>query len=146
MKQLALEALSLVALTSAIAGVNWQLRAEDPSPIAVCDPAKLKAGSICFADAVKLENVLWVDARTRELWERNGLAGSILLTDHPSEDWPTLLEAAFEHLAMSDHVVVYCATEACGSSGPVSQKIRSLEILPSENIYVLAGGWKALGN
>lgn len=145
MKQLVVEILAIVALSCAVAGVSWQLRGgAEGLPAAICDPAELDAGSICFADAARLENVLWVDARTRELWVRNGQPGSVLLTDHPSEDWPSLLEDAFEHIAMADNVVVYCATEGCGSSGPVSQKIRSLEILPSENIYVLAGGWKSL--
>jgi Fe2+ transport system protein FeoA len=41
-------------------------------------------------------------------------------------------------------VVVYCASEGCGSSEPVARKIRELGVVPSEQVYVLSGGWKAL--
>lgn len=144
MKQLTLEVAAILALALAAAGVSWQSRSDEGTEEAKCDPSNLKPGYICFDDATALENVVWVDARPRELWEKNGFPGSVLLTDHPSEDWPTLLAEAFESLAMADHVVVYCATEGCGSSAPVSEKIHTLDLLPRENVFVLAGGWKAL--
>lgn len=144
MKQLTLEVAAILALALATAGVSLQSRSEEGTAEAKCDPSNLKPGYLCFDDAIALENVVWVDARPRKLWEKNGFPGSVLLTDHPSEDWPTLLEEAFESLATADNVVVYCATEGCGSSEPVAEKIHSLELLPREKVFVLAGGWKAL--
>ncbi len=138
-----LEALVLLVLSAGVAVGTWMWTG-GPSREVACDPDKIKPGYICFADAEKLPSVVWVDARTRELWEQNGYPDSVLLTDHPSEDFPSLMAEAFEALATAEVVVVYCATEGCGSSEPVSQKIRELELIPEENIFVLAGGWKAL--
>ena len=75
---------------------------------------------------------------------RMAIPDSIFLTDHYSEDFSVLMAEAFESLATADAVVVYCATEGCGSSEPVAQKIKELELVPAEQIFVLAGGWKAL--
>lgn len=138
-----LELVVIVALSGAAAVGTWAVTG-GPDVEAVCDPADLKEGYICFADAAKLPGVVWVDARTRELWLQNGHPGSVLLTDHPSEDFPSLMSEAFENLASAESVVVYCATEGCGSSEPVAQKIKELGLLPEDQIFVLAGGWKAL--
>lgn len=143
MKRSFWEALVLLVLSALAAAGTW-LVIGGPERKVVCNPEELKPGYICFADAQKLPGVVWVDARTRELWQKNGYPDSVLLTDHPSEDFPTLMEEAFESLAMAEAVVVYCATEGCGSSEPVSQKIKELGLVPPEQIYVLEGGWKAL--
>lgn len=142
-KRAAVEAGALLVVSAVAAATTWAFTG-GPVRKVVCDPADLKPGYICFADAEKLPGVVWIDARTRELWNQNGYPGSVLLTDHPSEDFPSLMAEAFESLASAEAVVVYCATEGCGSSEPVSQKIRELDLIPAEQIFVLAGGWKAL--
>ncbi|MGJ8723866.1 MAG: rhodanese-like domain-containing protein [Roseibacillus sp.] len=139
-----IESLAIVALSGGAAVGTWVFTG-GPQREVKCDPENLKPGYICFADAEEMPAVVWVDARTRELWELNGYPNSVLLTDHPSEDFPSLMAEAFESLATAETVVVYCATEGCGSSEPVSQKIRELELIPEGQIFVLAGGWKALG-
>ena len=138
-----LEMVSVVLVSGTAAVATWALKGGPEREVA-CDSAKLKPGYLCFGDAQQLPGVLWVDARTRDLWEQNGFPESVLLTDHPSEDFPSLMAEAFESLATAEAVVVYCATEGCGSSEPVAQKIRELELIPADQIYVLAGGWKAL--
>lgn len=139
----ALELLAVVVLSGVAAIGTWAITGGPENEVG-CDPTKLKEGYICFADAEKLPGAVWVDARTRDVWQQNGYPGSVFLTDHPSEDFPTLMSEAFESLAIAESVVVYCATEGCGSSGPVAQKIKELELIPPEQIFVLAGGWKAL--
>lgn len=138
-----IEALAISAVAGLAAMGTWALTGGPKQGVA-CDPTDLKAGYICFADAQKLPGVVWVDARTRELWQQNGFPDSVLLTDHPSEDFPSLMAEAFESLATAETVVVYCATEGCGSSEPVSQKIKELELIPPDQIFVLTGGWRAL--
>ncbi len=142
-KGAAAETGALLAVSAAAAAGTWALTG-GPERALLCDPAELKPGYICFEDAKNLSGVVWVDARTRELWQKNGFPNSVLLTDHPSEDFPSLMADAFESLASAEAVVVYCATEGCGSSAPVSQKIKELGLISEEQIFVLAGGWKAL--
>lgn len=127
----------------AIAAGAWVFTG-GPKKEATCQAQDLKPGYICFADAVALDNVVWVDARPRELWQKNGYPESVLLTDHPSEDFPTLMAEAFGSLVNAEAVVVYCATEGCGSSEPVAGKIKELDLLSEDRVLVLAGGWKAL--
>ena len=138
-----IEAAAVLCVAGGAAVGTWSFTG-GPEREVVCDSKELKPGYLCFADAQKLPNVAWVDARTRDLWEKNGFPGSVLLTDHPSEDFPSLMAEAFESLASAENVVVYCATEGCGSSEPVSDKIRELGLIPADRIFVLAGGWKAL--
>ena len=136
----------MILLVSVLAAfATWQVTG-GPEQKVQCKSSELKSGYICFSDAKELPGVVWVDARERNLWEKNGFSGSIFLTDHPSEDFPTLMAEAFESLAMAEFVVVYCATEGCGSSEPIAEKIKELGLLPEENVYVLSGGWKALNN
>lgn len=133
----------LMALSILGAAICWAVQG-GPEPQLIASAEELPEGYIRYEDAAKLEGVIWVDARSRELWQRNGQEGSVFLTDHPSEDWDSLMAEAFETLATGQSVVVYCATEGCGSSEPVAQKIQELGLIPPENIYVLAGGWKSL--
>ena len=141
--RLAIEVFSLLGVTVGLACATWMVSG-GPRQEEGCHSAELKPGYLCFEDALKLSNVVWVDARTRELWQKNGYPNSVLLTDHPSEDFPSLMAEAFESLVTADSVVVYCATEGCGSSEPVAAQIRELDLIPAAQIYVLAGGWKAL--
>ena len=94
-QRLVIEAAAVVLLAGGAAAGTWALTG-GPEREVVCNPDTLKPGYICFAEAKKLSNVVWVDARTRELWEQNGFPGSVLLTDHPSEDFPSLMAEAFE--------------------------------------------------
>lgn len=138
-----LEFTVLLAVAVGLSVGSWQLSPREDEG-AKCDPEGLEPGYICFDEAKTLPEVVWVDARPRELWERNGYPDSVLLTDHPSEDFSSLMAEAFEHLISAQTVVVYCATEGCGSSEPVAQKIKELDLLPAEQVFVLHGGWKAL--
>lgn len=123
------------------AGATW-LVAGGPDRRVACDPATVEPGSVCLVSLEGVDEILWVDARTRGEWTRNGLPGSILLTDDAAEDWNTLFEEAAEPVAMSGRVVVYCGQEECGSSKAVAQKIRESGLQP--DVSVLFGGWKAL--
>ena len=138
-----IEAVALLGAAGGLSVVTWAATG-GPEREVTCNPEELKPGYICFADAEKLEGAVWVDARTRELWKQNGYPDSIFLTDHYTEDFASLMGEAFESLATAEAVVVYCATEGCGSSEPVAQKIKELDLVPAEQIFVLAGGWKAL--
>lgn len=133
-------ALSLVALL--LAGATWFFRGGSESS-ELCQRDQLKEDEVCMEDVLDLAGVVWVDARTRELWKKNGVPGSVFLTDHADEDWEELIALAIEQLFQAEQVVVYCATKGCGSSRAVATKIQDLGLLEPEQIKVLAGGWKA---
>lgn len=142
-RKLAVEIAFLLSVSTLAAGLSWAVQG-GPKPQELPSAEELPEGYVRYEDAIKLEGLVWVDARTRELWKRNGQEGSVFLTDHPDEDWNALMAEAFGTLATAQSVVVYCATKGCGSSEPVAQKIKELGLIPAESIHVLAGGWKSL--
>ena len=131
----------IILVASALAGwATWKI--QGPPDLAItCSPADLKPGEICYADIPK-ENVLWIDARPRTQWEKNGVPDSLLLTDDRHENWEDLLAEVAPRLFEAEMAVIYCDTKACGSSEPVAQKLRALNLGPE--IKVLHGGFQAL--
>jgi rhodanese-related sulfurtransferase len=109
----------------------------------LCEAAKLKPGEVCLESLkAEAETLLWVDARPRAAWLRDGLAGSILVTDHPEENLDALIAEAFPRLVNAKLVVVYCSDTGCGTSKLIAERLRELEAGPV--IVYLHGGWRAL--
>ncbi|MEM9081137.1 MAG: rhodanese-like domain-containing protein [Verrucomicrobiota bacterium] len=108
-----------------------------------CVVAELKPGWICIEDVGSLgEAICWVDARPRREWERNGVEGSVLLTDDAEEDFEGLMAEAFERFTECDAVVVYCSG-TCESSEAVAEKVRELGLFAEGQVRVLEGGFRA---
>jgi rhodanese-related sulfurtransferase len=77
------------------------------------------------------------------IWEKNGIAGSILITTADGENFDQLLETAFPLLAEKQkRVVVYCGDLGCGMSREIAKRIRDYQLVPE--VRALHGGWKAL--
>ncbi len=114
-----------------------------------CVESNLKEGQICLETVLSWpsEEVLWIDARPRGKWEKNGVQDSLLFNDDKAEDWDAFDEAFMivQATAPRKNVVVYCNTEGCGSSDTVAQHLREdfAEMLGFK-VWVLYGGWKAL--
>lgn len=134
-------AITVIALGAA--GVTWWFAGPSPAE-ELCRPELLKADEVCIGDVWGSPGLVWVDARSRDLWERNGLPGSVFLTDHAEEDWEALVGEAAEQLFEAELVVIYCATEGCGSSREVATRIQDLGLLEANQVKILAGGWKSL--
>ncbi|MEP2775773.1 MAG: rhodanese-like domain-containing protein [Luteolibacter sp.] len=128
-------------LASLAAGGSWLLRTPPapPQPFA-CDPTAIAEDEICLADVA--EGALWVDARPRADWERNGVTGSILWNFDPAEDAGKFERDAAMQIIGAPQVVVYCGSEACGTSRQIADRIRRLDLGPP--VKVLYGGWDAL--
>lgn len=142
MKTVIREVVLVMALALLASGVTW-LIVGSPNRSVPCVPEDLDEGWICLDDLeAGGERILWVDARPRVEWQRNGLMGSILLTDHNAEDWDDLVAEAAEQLFGAPRVVIYCNDVGCGSSQAVAEKLRELQL--ADRIEVLYGGWKAL--
>lgn len=135
--------LGVIAFLTVVAAYGtWLVTPPAPKPaVFACDPEKLNKGEICLADVEG--NVLWVDARSRAEWEENGLEGSILWNLDSSEDGNDMEAGAVMRIAAGvDQVVVYCSSEACGTSKQIADRIRALDLGPP--VKTLYGGWDAL--
>jgi hypothetical protein len=130
----------IIVITAVAALVTWRIHGP-PQRIPFCDPASLKPDEICLADVPA--NVLWVDARSRADWMRNGVAGSILWNLDPAEDAQQMEAEAVARIIQHTDVVVYCGDESCGISRQIADRIRALGM--GVHVRVLFGGWQALG-
>lgn len=132
----------LSAISASAAGLSWLARDKTPGPAPVphCDTSSLKDGEICFHQVP--ENVLWIDARSRGEWQKNGYPNSILWNLDPNEDANQMEADAFQKIAESKFVVVYCTSEKCGTSRQIADKIRKLEL--GVEVKTLHGGYPSL--
>ena len=132
----------LFAIATSAASISWLTRDTTPkrAPIPHCDPATIKADEICFDQAPA--DTLWIDARTRSEWEKNGYPNSILWNLDPKEDANKMEADAAMKIIESKMVVVYCTSQACGTSRQIAEKIRKLDL--GVTVKTLHGGYPSL--
>lgn len=113
-----------------------------PERTFACDPATLKADEVCLQQISPDAKVLWVDARLRKDWQKNGVPGSVLWNLDPSEDMQAFEAEIAMRIMETPRVIVYCGDENCGLSRQIAERIRSLQL--GAEVSVLRGGWRAL--
>jgi len=123
------------------AGGTWLVKGP-PARSLPCDPASLQPDELCLEQIPADAALLWVDARPRAEWRKNGLPGSILWNLDPAEDMAAFEAEAAMRIVETPRVVVYCGDENCGVSRQVAQRIRELGL--GAEVKVLHGGWRAL--
>ena len=85
-------------------------------------------------------NVLWVDARPADEFERDHVPGAVLLNeDRWSEALPQFLANDW---SPEKKIVVYCSAASCNLAEDVARRLRAEAKLPNE-IRILKGGWEA---
>jgi rhodanese-related sulfurtransferase len=82
--------------------------------------------------------VLWVDARTPEVFARDHIPGAINLAPGT---WDSQVESVLQVWNPGLRVVVYCDGHGCAASSDVAARLKSE--LDFKIVYVLAGGWDA---
>jgi rhodanese-related sulfurtransferase len=125
---------------AAAAGTFWVKG--PPSRLFRCDPATLKPDEICLAAIPVGAEVVWVDARSRADWEKNGVPGSLLWNLDAAEDLQAFEAATAVRISATPRVIVYCGDENCGVSRQIAGLIRGLDL--GAEVSVLRGGWRAL--
>jgi rhodanese-related sulfurtransferase len=101
------------------------------------DPTVLKEGETNLPLAISWgDEVLWVDARSREDYDKEHIPGAVLLTE---DDWDEEIEDVLNEWLPEMKVVVYCSSLACQESHKVRERL--LEYGLTE-VYVLKGGWE----
>lgn len=83
-------------------------------------------------------NAIWVDARPEAEFELGHVPGAVLLNE---DRWNELLAPMLAVWSPEKKIVVYCASESCGSSREVARRLRQEAQL--KNVFVLEGGWEA---
>ena len=132
-------AAAILAIAVVAAAVTWWIKGPEE---AGCDPQQIEAGQICIQDIPTEREVVWIDARSRSEWERNGLPGSILWNLDPAEDKNAMEQEAVMKIFNTPYVIVYCADKGCGTSKKIADRIRELEL--GAEVHVLHDGWQAL--
>lgn len=85
-------------------------------------------------EAIKADEVLWLDARTQSKYELKHIPGAILVN---AKDWEGSLARLFEVFQPGQEIVVYC-NKGCSSSRAVASRLR--DELDQQNIFYLYGG------
>jgi rhodanese-related sulfurtransferase len=83
------------------------------------------------------DNVIWVDARPDNEFERDHIPGAILLNE---DRWTDLLPQLLGQWSPEKKVVVYCSAQSCNASREVAKRLRDEAQL--RNVFVLDGGWE----
>lgn len=89
--------------------------------------------------AFALEEALWLDARSRSVYEQSHLAGALLLNE---DDWEEGIESLLEVWNPERSLVVYCDGGGCAASRHVALRLR--EEFGMEAVFWLIDGWDAL--
>jgi rhodanese-related sulfurtransferase len=134
---------AVLALAFAAAATTYRVKGP-PDRSVRCDPAKLLPDDVCL-ERVMGEwqgKVLWVDARPRGDWQRDGVAGSLLWNLDPNENMQAFEADAAGRMLDGPKVVVYCSNENCDTSRQVAGRIKALQL--GNEVFVLYGGWRAL--
>jgi rhodanese-related sulfurtransferase len=132
---------TVAAIALAAAGGTFLVKGP-PQRALRCDPAAIKPDEVCLQQIPAAAAVVWVDARSRADWEKNGLPGSLLWNLDPAEDAAAFEAEVAMKIAETPRAVVYCGDENCGVSRQVAQRIRGIGL--EVEVSVLHGGWRAL--
>ena len=87
--------------------------------------------------ALPAEDVLYLDARTREHYEEDHIPGALLLDEG---EWDSLLLDVLTAWQPGMTVIVYCDSRLCDASHHVAKRLR--DEMGWEDVYVLHGGWE----
>jgi rhodanese-related sulfurtransferase len=86
------------------------------------------------------DNVLWVDARPAEEFDRDHVPGSVSLNE---DRWSEgLSQFLANQWSPEKKIVVYCSAASCNLAEDVARRLREEAKLPND-IRILKGGWEA---
>lgn len=85
-------------------------------------------------------NVIWVDARPTDEFERDHVPGAVSLNE---DRWgEALAQFLGKDWLPEKTIVVYCSAASCNLAEDVARRLREEAKLPNE-IRILKGGWEA---
>jgi rhodanese-related sulfurtransferase len=126
-----------IALMVALAGLFALLHALALGPGAFQRVAQ--EGAVLVDDALGMDPVLWVDARSLEAFEQAHVAGAVRLTE---DNWEAGLGELLLLWDPGTIILVYCDGAGCAASRQVAERLR--RELGVEDAYWIEDGWEAL--
>jgi len=126
--------LALALLPAAVQSLYLRERIPWQSRVAESDLVEVETARAWGA------NVIWVDARPADEFERDHVAGAVSLNeDRWSEALPQFLANDW---SPEKKIVVYCSAASCNLAEDVARRLRAEAKLPND-IRILKGGWEA---
>lgn len=135
------QSLLILAIGGMAAGGTWWIKGP-PTRMLVCDRTTLKPGEICVQDIPRDRDIVWIDARSRADWQRDGLPASLLWNEDAQEDALAMEAAVAMKVMTRNYIVVYCYDGQCNTSHNIASKVRKLN--DRAEVWALYGGWRAL--
>ncbi len=140
MKTALWQALVLLALSAAAAAVAQRYHPRAPALYLYEEPVVGNEVTLEMVRALKAEHggVFWIDARSREAYEKEHVPEARLLN---MQEYDALVFEMFDDLSRNEWpIVVYCDSQQCDQSHLVAEKLHDLGM---QEVYVLKGGWPA---
>lgn len=125
-----------IVLLLVVAGLLAGGRALLPEPAEAEDPFQVDPAAVR-----DMGEVLWVDGRSREAYEKGHYKDALHL-DPGGTDYEEGLTRVLMVWDPAVPVVVYCDDAGCGASRELAKRLRTE--LGVESIYWLEGGWETL--
>ncbi|HEX8897414.1 MAG TPA: rhodanese-like domain-containing protein, partial [Chthoniobacterales bacterium] len=126
--------LALALLPAAVQAVYLRERIPWQTRVAESDLVEVETARAWGA------NVIWVDARPADEFERDHVPGAVSLNeDRWREALPQFLANDW---SPEKKIVVYCSAASCNLAEDVARRLREEAKLPNE-IRILKGGWEA---
>jgi len=126
--------LALALLPAAVQALYLRERIPWQSRVAESDLVEVETARAWGA------NVIWVDARPVDEFERDHVPGAVSLNeDRWSEALPQFLANDW---SPEKKIVVYCSAASCNLAEDVARRLRAEAKLPND-IRILKGGWEA---
>ena len=126
--------LALALLPAAVQALYLRERIPWQSRVAESDLVEVETARAWGA------NVIWVDARPAEEFERDHVPGAVSLNeDRWGEALPQFLANDW---SPEKKIVVYCSAASCNLAEDVARRLRAEAKLPND-IRILKGGWEA---
>lgn len=135
-RQPAVQAIIILVLALAPALTTAFLNPNRPN----WDLQELAEGEIHLADARKIPNAVWIDARTKAAYDKEHIPGAILLNE---DDWNSLLLSFTSEWQPDQTLIVYCDSLQCDSSHQVAKRLQKELSVDKAKIFVLKGGWQS---
>ncbi|MBN1403191.1 MAG: hypothetical protein JW942_01830 [Opitutales bacterium] len=99
----------------------------------------LREGEIDLESALAIKDVVWVDARSGQEFERSRAKDSININE---DDYYTQVGEFLARWKNDKTVIVYCSSDACSSAENIAERLR--REAGADKVFVLHGGWKSV--
>ena len=129
--------LVLLSAGAALAVHTWHPRA--PALHLIEEPLRDNEVSLASIRDQFQNEVLWIDARPKDLFDAEHVPGALLLNEQGFDD--QLLGHLEVLQSNTKPIVVYCGGQKCEASRKVAQKLQQMGIV--QKAWVLKGGFGA---